>query len=393
MTAALRLALAHARHHLGRSALLALCVCVAALLPAASNLLMNRFEAHLLDRGAATPLVIGARGNRFDLALSALYFRRIDLPTITTGDLTSIADMQLGDAIPINTRFTARTRPLVATTPDYAAFRRLVPARGEFPLMVGEVALGARVARDLQLGVGDSIFSDQRELYDLTKPAAIKLRIVGLLAPTNAPDDDAVFTDIKTAWLLEGLAHGHAPPAKLPAALILQPPGATPEAPNTVISEELVEVNEVTPDNARSFHIHADPDTLPLSAILVVPSSEKDRSILAARLNAGKSLQAIVPLDVIHELLAHVVRLRQLINAISAIVAAFTAVLLGLVGVLSLRLRARELETLQRIGVARAHIAIIVGGETALVVLAGLSAAAVALLTLSVWSVDVVKFL
>jgi putative ABC transport system permease protein len=382
------LALAHARHHAGRSLILACCVAVAVLLPVATRVIMHRFETALLARSSTTPMIVGAKGNRFDLTLACLYFRRIDLPTITMGDLRQVNGSGLAGAMPINTRFTARNAPIVASSPDYFDFRGLEPAVGELPLTIGEVVLGSAAARALALSAGDTLFSDVRELYDITRPPAMKLVVTGILAPSGSPDDQAIFTDIKTAWALEGLSHAHAEPASVPDALVLEKSGQ-----NTVISEELVSDNQATRENAAAFHVHANPDTLPLTAMIVLPNSEKDRAILAARLNAGKTLQAVMPRDVIHELLAQVLRLRRVLDGVAVLVAAFTSVLLALVGLLSLRLRARETETLHRIGVSRFVIGTILGGETAFVVAVGAALAGLAALALWLSPLDVVKLL
>ena len=36
-----------------------------------------------------------------------------------------------------------------------------------------------------------------------------KLNITGVLQRSHTPDDHAVFVDLKTAWVIEGLGHGH----------------------------------------------------------------------------------------------------------------------------------------------------------------------------------------
>ena len=36
-----------------------------------------------------------------------------------------------------------------------------------------------------------------------------KTVVVGVLPPTNTPDDDGIFVDIKTAWVIQGIGHGH----------------------------------------------------------------------------------------------------------------------------------------------------------------------------------------
>jgi hypothetical protein len=37
----------------------------------------------------------------------------------------------------------------------------------------------------------------------------LKMPVVGMLEPTGAADDEAIFVDLKTMWVIAGLAHGH----------------------------------------------------------------------------------------------------------------------------------------------------------------------------------------
>ena len=39
--------------------------------------------------------------------------------------------------------------------------------------------------------------------------------VVGILGPTRTADDQAVFVDLKTAWVIQGLGHGHQDVTKL----------------------------------------------------------------------------------------------------------------------------------------------------------------------------------
>ena len=63
------------------------------------------------------------------------------------------------------------------------------------------------------------------------------MRVTGVLAATGTADDEAVFADIKTAWLIEGLAHGHDDVAD--AEVLRQ------EAGNTVANAAVRVFNEV----------------------------------------------------------------------------------------------------------------------------------------------------
>ena len=61
----------------------------------------------------------------------------------------------------------------------------------------------------LNVGPGDTIVSTPEQVFDLAGVYPLKMRITGILPQTGGPDDRAVFVDLKTAWIIEGIAHGH----------------------------------------------------------------------------------------------------------------------------------------------------------------------------------------
>lgn len=378
MSGPVLLALRHAVHNRVQTLVLVLCFAVTIFLPFATRNLISRYSADLAARGQQTPLIAGAKGNRFDLTLAALYFRQGDLDPITYGEFQRIASYRLGATVPMHARFTARGIPIVATTIEYFERRGLVPEQGRLPLKLGDVALGSGVAEDLGLGVGDALFSDQKDVYDISKPPALKMRIRGVLAPTAGPDDDAVFVDIGTAWILEGASHGHDEPQQIDQSLIL---GGSDE--HVVIGPAMIEYNEVTPDNIRSYHVHGDRSKLPLTAILVFPPDAKSATILRERVNQRTDAQMVVPSDVIEDLVAFVFRIKALFDAIAAVLGVCTALLTALVVLLSLRIREGEIETLNRIGCPRLTVAKLVGLEIVLILLTSIVLALTASWTLA----------
>lgn len=388
MRGAAGLALRHAAHHPVRSALVVLSVCIAVLVPVGTRVLLAGFEASLLARAAGTPLVAGAKGNRFDLVMSALYFRRAELAPVSVADWRMLEAAGAAGAVPLNARFTARGAPIVATTSDYYDARGLRAASGSLPARLGDAVLGARAAASLGVGAGDPLFSDQRELYDIAKPPALKMRVVGVLRASGTPDDDAVFTDLKTAWILEGLSHGHAAPAAVPESLILERGSS-----NVAISESLVDYNEVTDASAASFHVHAPETQLPLTGVLLFPRDAREATLIKARVNSAGAMQVANPGDVVAELLGYVVRLQRLIDGLSALLAILTALLLSLVTALSAKARSREIETLRRIGASRGFVVCMFAAEVlALLALGGLAALGVAGVAARA-APDLIKFL
>lgn len=382
------LAASHSLHHRSRSIVLVACVFVAAALPVASRVLAADLRSGLTARARATPLVAGAKGSRFDLVMSSLYFRDADIGTLSMADWKGFASDGLAVAIPLNSRFRVRGLPLVATSTDYFELRGLRAARGGLPVMIGEAALGANAAAKLGVSIGENVHSDQPELYDISKPASLRMRIVGVLAENGSADDDAVFTDISTAWILEGLGHGHSGASSVPDRLILDRSGA-----GVVVSEELVDFSEITAENRAAYHRHAAADSLPLTAVILVPGSEKGGAILKARANAGSESQVVVPEMAVGEMLGYVARMQQVLDALAGVIVAFTVVLIGLVTALSVRVRQRELETLSRIGASRGIVALIFGYEIVLVLVIGVGLAGLAGLILRKYTPDLTGML
>ena len=263
-----------------QSAILIIGLAVPLYLPLAVNGLVTRYQAVLLQRAVSTPLVAGGLGSRFDLVLHALYFRGNVPRLLRMADAEAIRATGYAAPIPLYVRYAARHAPMVGTTLDYFAFRGLRLARGEQLLELGDCVLGADTAASLKLAPGDRLMTDPENVFDIAGSYPVKLRVTGVLEPSGTPDDRAVFVDLKTAWLVEGLAHGHSDLAatNTDGSVVL-----SRSATNVTANAALVEFTEVTPQNISSFHFHGDPDQFPLSAIIPVPQDEESATLLRGR--------------------------------------------------------------------------------------------------------------
>ncbi len=344
----LYLSMRHALHHRLRTAILVLCLAVAAYLPTIVQILSLRYEASLTARAASTPLVMGAKGNRFDLTLGTLYFRPNALDPIPYREYQTLASASAGLAIPMNLRFSARSVPIVAAGLEYLDVRGLEFADGTPPLRVGDAILGSAAARELDAGVGDTVYSDQSQAFDIAEAPSIALRVTGVLEAAGTPDDHAIFVDIRSAWLLEGAMHGHEDAESIDPRMIF---AETDEG--AVLNSAVRELNQITPDTAQRFHVHGDEGDLPLSAVLLFPASEKDGTIVKARMNASQSLQMLVPSEVIDDLLGFVFRIKGFLDLVAGLLAASVGLMTLLVMLLTVRLRAPEMRTINHIGAGR----------------------------------------
>jgi putative ABC transport system permease protein len=344
-----------------QSAILIIGLAVPLYLPLAVNGLVNRYQAGLLQRAISTPLVAGGLGSRFDLVLHTLYFRGNVPRLLRMADVEAIRATGYAAPIPLYVRYTARHAPIVGTTLDYFVFRGLRLVRGEQLLELGDCVLGSEVAVSLKLAPGDRLMTDPENVFDIAGSYPVKLRVMGVLEPSGTPDDRAVFVDIKTAWLVEGLAHGHSDitATNTDGSVVLNR-----DATNVTANAALLEFTEVTPQNIASFHFHGDPDQFPISAVIPVPKDERSATLLRGRYQGPESsVQILVARSVVEELMGLVFRIKRFFDANAALVGVATGLFLLLVVLLSVRLRRPEMETLFRLGCARGLIAKLVATE------------------------------
>jgi putative ABC transport system permease protein len=291
--------------------------------------------------------------------MNALYFSDDRAEPVTMAETETIWDSGLGLPIPLNTAFETNGARIVGTSLEYFGFRGLNVAEGRQIALLGEALLGADVAARLGLGPGDTVVSAPQNLFDLDGVYPLELNIVGVLAPTGTADDEAVFVDIKTSWVIAGIGHGH--------------DGVLAEGATTgdiVASASIVEFNRITDANIDSFHFHGDPADYPVSAIVLVPQDARAATILRGRyLDPENPVQMTVPREVIAGLVDRIFRIKTLLDAVTLIVGGAALVAVGLAIFLTYRLRTREMQTAFKIGARRSMILRLLAAETVIILL------------------------
>jgi putative ABC transport system permease protein len=261
MNDSLYLAWRYLSHHRAKTLLLVLSLSVFLGLPLVVRAMSAVIQQSLLARAQSTPLLLGKKGSSLDLVVEALYFQPKRIEALSAAHADEIDDTGFAQAIPLRTGLLARQFPVVGTTLDYFSFRGLRTAEGRTLATLGECVVGAEVGATLGLKHGDSILTSPSSLFDLAGVYPLKLRVVGTLEPSYSPDDRAVFVDVKTAWVAEGLGHGHQDLATADGDVVLKREDGTVTA-----NAKLPQYNEITDENAGSFHFHGDPSSYPISA-------------------------------------------------------------------------------------------------------------------------------
>ncbi|MEM7720371.1 MAG: ABC transporter permease [Pseudomonadota bacterium] len=358
---ALYLAFSYLRYHWARSLVLVLVAALIMFVPVATQTLLSTSERALVARGEATPLLLGSRGSQLDLTMAALYFSDERPDPVAMREVEAVWDSGLGVPIPVHTAFSSSGFRIVGTTLDYFDFRELTPARGRVLSILGDAVIGSDVAATLGKGVGDTLVSAPENLFDLDGVYPLEMPIVGVLAPTNTPDDQAIFVDVKTAWVIQGIGHGHED--VVTAADVAAGTAALANA-------AVVQYQRITDDNIDSFHFHGSQDDFPVSAVIVVPNDTRSSTILKGRYLDSESLtQLIEPAGVIQGLVDRIFRIKSLLDVVTAIIAVAAVAAVGLAVFLSYRLRAREIATAVKLGAQKGMVLRLLAAETVTLVL------------------------
>ena len=387
MTGALLLGWRYLAHHRIKSGILIASITLMLFLPAATRLLVEDSANALTARANQTPLVLGARGSELELVLNTLYFHAESPAEIENRTFVEAQSSGLAEFVPIHSRFRAQGAPIVGTSLAYFEFRNLKVVSGRQMGLLGECVIGANVAARLGLGPGDSIISSPETVFDIGGVYPLRMTIAGVLQAAGTADDDAVFVDVRTSWIIQGLGHGHADLDE-------------PEAGAAVLSrrDDVVTANasltqyaEITRDNIAAFHFHGSADSFPLTSVIAVPPDQKSAALLRGRYQDNELLQLVVPGKVLDDLLDTVFAVQNYVILGLAILSFATISVITLVFLLSQQLRKGEFRTLRRIGASRGYVGVLVASEIGFVFLISLLLAAILTLITRYYAMQILQ--
>ena len=337
---------------------LSLSLALVAAIPLGLSIVSSITNEHLQARAESTPLLLGAQGSKLDLVISALYFSDQTLPLMTYREIETLQESTLTTVIPLYRKYRVKTSPIVGTTPDYLAFRKLQMQKGRHFVRIGECVLGSDAAKRLDVSVGDTIISSPDNVFDIAGTYPLKMDIVGVLQPTATADDNAVFTDIKTSWIIEGLAHGHDKLENDPKSILKR------EGETLIANASLMQYSYITSKNMNSFHFHGKQSAFPVNAAIVLPHDHKSKTILMGRYMSDNPMQMLIePHKVIRSLIDTVFDIKNLALVILLAILAATFAIAVLVFILSIRLRRNELQTILKIGASPFRVKMLLFGE------------------------------
>ena len=371
MRQSIYLAIKYLKYHKSRTLILVFCIAVIAFVPMSLRIITSKGEELIQNRAVETQLILGARGSSLDLVMNSLYFQKNIPETIPNSALQEISGFNRAEAIPLYVRFQARNYPIIGTSIDYFPYRKLQFQEGKLFSRLGQCVIGSKVADQLDLTVGGHIVSSPENVFDIAGVYPLRMQVSGVLEHSGTSDDEAIFTDVKTTWLIQGLLHGHEDLGETDDSSVVLSRDST----HVVANAKLYEYNEVTEENYNSFHFHGKTDNYPLTSLILIPRSEKDGTILEGEYltNADSPYQLIRPKNTIEELLAKIFKTQDLIDGVAIVVGFATILSLILVWALSMKLRSNEMATYFKMGCSQNFIGRLFLSEILIIVVLSMS--------------------
>ena len=165
----------------------------------------EQFEENLYRNVENIDVVVGAKGSPLQLILSSVF--HVDVPTgnIPLLEARKLAkNRAIAQAIPLALGDNYRGYRIVGTTSEYAGHYRADLVDGTFWDAPYQVVIGAQVASETGLALGDEVISS----HGLTAETASDqhesqpFRVVGVLRPTGSIIDRLLLTSVETVWLV-----------------------------------------------------------------------------------------------------------------------------------------------------------------------------------------------
>jgi len=331
-------------------------------LPITSVTVVARYQSELKARSINPPLLVGARGDRFDLVLRSQFFVGELQQSLTYREFELLKRNDELVCVPLHLVHSAGGGqwPIVGTSSVYFHAQQLGMDKGNLFTEIGQCVVGVDVAAHLQ---GVSVLkNDMSSAFGFGDMFPYELQVIGVLEKNNTPDDQAVFVSLETAWLLDGYGHAHQ-----------DGDGGTAVNRNSVLHGlEGAHIpqhseTELSLIDRHLIHFHGDRSEYRISSVAVWPASQEANALLRVDYQDDRTTQVVVPGEEFEKLMNQVVRVKDILDLVFAILLCISAVMVLVASVQSVQLRRTHLDTMRYLGCSLSKVRILLLMEFCLV--------------------------
>jgi putative ABC transport system permease protein len=232
-------------------------ICIISLLTNIGNQLESKFAKNI----SGIDMVVGAKGSPLQLILSGVY--QIDAPTgnVALSEINALKSNPLiKEIIPLSMGDNFGGFRIVGSNEKYFKHFKANIKEGETFQEIGEVVLGAGVAKKMNLKIGDIFESSHGLEKDGEKHSDNAFKVTGILEINNSVLDNLIVCNLESIWHVHG---EHSEPTEI--------------------------------ENTESEHAHAEEGSKEITCALVKFRSPMGLMTIPRNINQNTKMQAALP--------------------------------------------------------------------------------------------------
>jgi len=270
--------------------------------------------------------LVGPSGSETELALNTLFFTGAPIGTISYENYENLKkDIRVNEAIPFAMGDSYKGAKIVGTDSKYLENNKLHAGRlfeNEF-----EAVFGYNVAKDNNLGVGDTFFTSHgiSETGDTGHTHNTPYTVSGILKKTNTAYDNVVFVNISDVWSI----HSHGDDVHI----------------------EAKEQEEHHEEEHHEDHHHGE-----VTAILVKSKNPTMQSMLANELNKISGIQAINPTTVIRNVMENIDLSKQIVYILCFVIGIMAFMIIYIIALLNMHDSKKDIKLMRLLGISKGKI-------------------------------------
>ena len=319
----------------------------------------NQLVTNVENQTKEYDLIVGKTGSGIGLALNSIFFYGVPEGNI---DISYYETLQhnkyVKKIVPIGMGDSYRNHKIIGTTSEYFSGDLFTLKEGRYIEEECDVVLGSTIAKQGNLKIGDKFksthgFSEQAELEEEGEEHHhhdFEYTVVGILEPTNTPNDTVLFTTIETLWHAHGLHHDE------------------DESGEHMHDEDYEEEHDHDDEEEHEeVHSHAQGgsseeehnSTELITALLIRAKDMSSQTMLYNDLSRDNNIQTIIPTQALREFLNYIKIFTVVITLIASVSVVISIIMLFITMLTSSIEQRKDTSILRALGASRKIIFLI----------------------------------
>lgn len=312
-----------------------------------------QLSSNVIDNISEYDLIVGKNGSSTGLVMSTVFYYGAPEGNIDISYLEELEkDKYVQKAVPLGMGDTYNGYKIIGTSALFFDNENYILKNGKFIENEGDVVLGSTVAKRTGLKIGDT-FKSQHGLTEAENNSSshhnenFEYTVVGILEPTNTPNDTVLFTTIETLWNTHNIHYEH----------------------NDI--NEQNKNSEKAKSHTLSEGSDVETNTSLLTAVLIRSRGLSEQNLLYQELKKDEKIQVIMPTDTLRGLLSSLNIGEVVITLIASVSVILSVIMLFITMLTSSIERRKDISILRALGAKRSTVFLIIIIEILIIAIIG----------------------